>query len=103
MVLFGKFDSDVGHYRRYDKKDIVKKLESANFEIVEASYADSIGFFAWLANNILISRNNNVKGAESVNRFKFYDSYIYPISKFMDSLGLKYLFGKNILVIARKK
>lgn len=102
MVLFGKFDSDIGHYRRYNKKDIVQKLKSANFEIVETSYSDSIGFFAWLVNNLLFSKNNNDQKTEGVNLLKFYDTYIYPISQLMDKLGLKYFFGKNILVIARK-
>lgn len=102
MVLFGKFDSDIGHYRRYNKKDIVQKLTSANFEIVETSYSDSIGFFAWLANNLLVSKNSNDQKSNGANKLKFYDTYIYPISKLMDNLGLKYFFGKNILVIARK-
>lgn len=101
MVLYGRIDSALGHYRRYDKNDLVQKLRAVNFEIVEISYSDSIGFFAWLANNLIAGKKNYPK-MDDRKKLKFYDTCIFPISKLMDKLGLKYFFGKNILVIARK-
>ena len=31
-----------------------------------------------------------------------YDKFIWPLSKLLDNLGLKYLFGKNLLLLAKK-
>jgi hypothetical protein len=32
-----------------------------------------------------------------------YDKLIYPVSEVLDALGLRYFFGKNILVAVRKR
>ena len=36
--LYSKFDKDVGHYRRYSKKDFQKILDSINFKKVNFIY-----------------------------------------------------------------
>jgi hypothetical protein len=33
----------------------------------------------------------------------FYDNWLYPVSRLLDRLGLRHLFGKNLLVVARKQ
>ena len=42
-------DESVGHYRRYEYKEIKIKCEKAGFKIKKIHYVDSIGFFASLA------------------------------------------------------
>ncbi|MCA3086086.1 MAG: hypothetical protein ING65_07185 [Rhodocyclaceae bacterium] len=32
-----------------------------------------------------------------------YDRFILPLSSALDAVGFRYLFGKNLLVIAKKK
>jgi hypothetical protein len=100
MCLYNQLDSYVGHYRRYEKDELVKKLLEANFNIKECYYVDSIGFFAWLSVRLKGYGDNNKLG--SGNSLKIYDKVIYPISAVLDWLGFKYLFGKNLLVIAQK-
>lgn len=100
MLLFNELDASVGHYRRYRKKDLKKKLLDANFKIKECYYVDSIGFFAWLLIKLKGYDCNNKLGSN--NNLKIYDKYLYPISSFLDDLGLKHVFGKNLLVIAQK-
>jgi SAM-dependent methyltransferase len=95
-ILYSGLDLSVGHVRRYSKKDLLQKLTTADFKIVECHFADSIGFFASLALKFFGYRNNP-------KTFLFYDRYLYPLSKFLDQLGLKHFFGKNLLVIAQKK
>tara|TARA_B100000029_G_scaffold511063_1_gene604068 strand:- start:911 stop:1645 length:735 start_codon:yes stop_codon:yes gene_type:complete len=98
-ILYSDLDKAVGHYRRYTKKDISDKLRKAGFLIEKIYFADSIGFFASLAVKILGCKSVDVLG--NLKTLKFYDSVIFPISKVFDTIGLQYLFGKNIVIIAK--
>ena len=99
-ILHSDLDKLVGHYRRYSRKDLIIKLRDCGFIIEKCFYCDCIGFFASLV--IKIVGYNSDKGIGSSKSLIFYDNIIFPISKMLDNLGLKYLFGKNIFVIARK-
>ena len=46
QILYSDMDKKVGHFRRYSKQDIKKKIKKAKFKIVYFSYLDSLGFFA---------------------------------------------------------
>ena len=100
MLLWSRMDEAVGHYRRYEFQEIKFKCEKAGFEIKKIHYVDSIGFFASLA--LKIFGYNAKHGLGSKKSIKFYDKYIFPISKIFDNLGLKHLLGKNLLIIAKK-
>ena len=99
-ILYSDMDKKVGHFRRYSMQDIKKKLEKAKFKIVSSSYLDSLGFFASFAMKI-IGYNEN-KGIGSPKSLKFYDKYVIPISFFLDRIGLKFFFGKNLVLLAKK-
>ena len=100
QVLFSELDRSVGHYRRYDKKSLVKKLKNAGFEIEEVSYADCIGFFISLFFRFF--GYSSEKGLASSSRLEMYDKYVFPVSNMLDTLGIRYVFGKNIFVRAKK-
>jgi SAM-dependent methyltransferase len=98
--LYSDFDAAIGHYRRYEKQDLISKLRNVNFVIERCEYADSIGFFAWLTtkgkkSDLSTRVNNDVK-------LRLYDQYIFPISSIFDRLGMKYILGKNLLAIVKK-
>jgi len=97
QVLFSSMDHKVGHIRRYTKEELRHKLSNAGFEITELRYADSIGFFAALIYKILKKED----GAININILKFYDGWIFPISKFLD-IFTNQIFGKNVYVRAVK-
>ena len=100
MLLWSKVDNTVGHYRRYSRSEITKKLKSSGFIIKSFCFADSIGYFSILLMKLF--RYDSDKVIESSSTLKIYDNYIFPISKFMDAIGLKLFFGKNIIIIAKK-
>ena len=100
MCLYSSMDLAVGHYRRYRAKELCKLLETSGFKVIHHSYADGVGFFIWL-----FLKLRGSKGGEGLSNHKAlaaYDKFIYPVSSFLDRLGIKYLFGKNIMVIAKK-
>jgi len=97
-MLYSEFDEKIGHYRRYERRSLLKKLNQSGFVVDSSCYSDSIGFFAWLYLKI---KGYSKKGS-SADSMKFYDKFIFPLSEIFDDLGFKYLFGKNILVYAKK-
>ncbi len=100
MCLYSELDAAIGHYRRYEKAELIRKLELANFKIKECCFADSIGFFAWLSMKFKGYRNDQKLG--SGKSLAIYDKYLWPLSRLLDGIGLRFLFGKNLLVIAEK-
>jgi 2-polyprenyl-3-methyl-5-hydroxy-6-metoxy-1,4-benzoquinol methylase len=98
--LFSDFDKNAGHYRRYSRNELITKIKRANFQILTASYVDSMGFIAAFLVKLLGYKNKYKLGSN--DSLKFYDKYIWPVSQVMDKLGLKLIFGKNLFVVARK-
>jgi len=95
--LFGAMDRKVGHFRRYTRRNLCGLFRQAGFEILELTYADSLGFFVTLVFN-QFSRSDGVLKQSSV---RFYDRVIFPASRLCDLVFSK-LFGKNVYVVAKK-
>ena len=100
QLLYSDLDRAVGHFRRYSKKRILKITHDAGFRIDKIFYVDSVGFFCSFIIQIL--GWNTKFGVGSKSSLKLYDKLILPISRFLDSLGFKYILGKNIFVSLKK-
>lgn len=100
MCLWSEMDTEVGHYRRYTRSELRKKVEAAGYNVLSCYYVDSVGFFAWLYMRFKGYKPNQKKSLD--RSLKFFDLFLYPVSRMLDILGLRYLFGKNVLLIAEK-
>ena len=98
QLLYTSFDKKVGHHRRYSRSDLARRVTAAGFEIERLAYVDSLGFFAALAYKLL----DKGSGELNLRYVKVYDRFIFPMSKVLDHV-FKNLFGKNLLVVARKR
>jgi SAM-dependent methyltransferase len=98
--LFSDLDSKSGHFRRYRRKDLIKKVEAAGFIVEKCFYNDSLGVLASLAIKVIGYRNKFKIG--SIRSLILYDRFVYPISQFLDKLGLKFILGKNLYLFAKK-
>jgi len=56
--LFSAIDEAVGHYRRYNKADILKKLDQAGLKSHKVFYANAFAILGWLINSKLSKRAN---------------------------------------------
>lgn len=100
MCLWSQMDESVGHYRRYSKKELLEKVYSSGFKILSCHYVDSIGFFASF---YFILKGYKAGNNTSLDKgLKIFDTFLYPLSRILDWLGCRYLFGKNLLLIAEK-
>jgi hypothetical protein len=96
--LFSDLDRHVGHFRRYKKSELVRKVKLAGFEVEECYYNDCIGVLASILLRILGYKNKT--GLGSKKSLLFYDRYVYPVSKILDRIIFKYLIGKNLFLFA---
>ncbi len=94
--LFGTLDVEVGHFRRYNKRDIETKCRRAGFKIIQCRYFDLAGVAPWWINYRLLKLHKIQVGA-----VKLYDRYVVPVSKAFESRVIPPI-GKNLLLIAEK-
>jgi SAM-dependent methyltransferase len=95
--LYGQLDRLVNHYRRYDKAEMVRKVQAAGFKIEETQYVDSLGWFVMFIYKKLKIGDGNVTPWS----MKLYDWLVFPISRILDPLVGR-SFGRSIFVLARK-
>jgi SAM-dependent methyltransferase len=97
-ILFSDLDRKAGHFRRYRKRDLIRKVEEAGFKVENCFYNDSIGVAASLA--IKLFGYRNFSGLGNSRSLLFYDQVVFPLSKLFDRLGLKLVIGKNLYLFA---
>ena len=97
QVLFSTMDERVEHYRRYRKSRLRKFADENKLKISTLHYCDPIGFFAALAFKFVGSKD----GVISPRSVKFYDTFIFPISRIVETVTRPF-FGKNVVLIATK-
>jgi len=97
--LYTVMDYNVGHYRRYEPWQLRSLLEKSGFKIKSWRYFDFAGYFATLfckhAGSLI-----NWQGGLSTSCVTFYDKWIFPVSKAMDTVTAGKVIGKNIWVEA---
>jgi SAM-dependent methyltransferase len=98
QILFSSMDRKIGHYRRYHREGLLTIVRRAGFVVERAEYADSMGVLATLLYKAMGSR----KGDVSRTPLRIYDRVVFPVSRVLDRLGCSRLFGKNLLVVARR-
>ena len=111
QCLYSSWDASVGHYRRYDKKELLFKLDAAGFEVIKIIYVDTLGFFASFAARVIgYKKSTELKGEKIANYHVadarvliLYDRLLYRVSRIFDFIGFRYVFGKNILAVAKVK
>ncbi len=96
-LLLGPLDKNVGHYRRYNKKQLKELLIRNNFEIKEMYYMNLVGFFGWLINMKILKMKHTPK-----NQSYVFDRFVVPFLKVIEK-WIKPPVGQSIIAIAIKK
>ena len=111
QCLYSSWDNSVGHHRRYNKKELLSKLDVAGFDVTKVIYVDTLGFFASFAARIFGYKKSNELKDEKIANYHvadarvliLYDRLLYRVSRIFDFIGFRYIFGKNILAVAKVK
>jgi len=97
MSLYCAMDKQVGHFRRYEKKELINLVKNANLQIISCKHFDFIGYFVALVFKF-ISNSPTINPTSLI----IYDKFLFPISKFIDTITNGSIIGKNLTIIAKK-
>jgi SAM-dependent methyltransferase len=97
-VLYSSMDRNVGHFRRYRRHGLVRLVQEAGLDVTTARYVDCLGFLAALLYRVIGSDTGKIDRGQ----LRIYDSYVWPLSLRLDGVCGR-LFGKNLLVLARRR
>jgi SAM-dependent methyltransferase len=93
--LYCKIDRLMGHYRRYTKRELSRKVEQAGFHIRELCYFNPIGYVGWLVIFRLLQQTRF-----SARWVAFFDRYIFPSSVRFGHL-IRNVIGQGIIAISQ--
>jgi SAM-dependent methyltransferase len=94
--LYGSFDRQVGHRRRYTRGGLAAKCERAGFRVVKSAYFDAAGVLPWWV-KYRVLRSEKMEPAA----VEFYDRVCVPVVRRIEALVPPPL-GKNVLLVAEK-
>lgn len=95
-VAYTKLDKELGHFRRYEKKELQEKLESTGFVIEKLYYFNIVGLASWIVRNKIKRSNVQLKPYH----IKLFDS-IVPILRVIES-KVTIPIGISLIAIVRK-
>lgn len=104
QFLYGKRDKNIGHFRRYTKNELTKKMRDAGFKIIESRYWNMLGVGPYFVAEKVMKkefivgfRSQKKKGTFGtlLNKalFKWFEKIENPINP-----G----FGLSVMVVAEK-
>jgi SAM-dependent methyltransferase len=94
--LMSDFDSEIGHYRRYSRGELITAAYRAGLEVLEARYVNSVGAAAWWLLAKKLRRRPTNRGLVS-----FYDRGVVPLLSRLES-KFKPPIGQSLFLVARK-
>jgi glycosyltransferase involved in cell wall biosynthesis len=92
--LYGSMDRGIGHQRRYEKKELVEKLQQAGFEVEHVSFQNRIARMAWWINAKLLGRKALPSGQSRV-----FDRFV-PLFRALE--GENPSTGLSLIAVGRK-
>jgi SAM-dependent methyltransferase len=95
-MAYTKLDRELGHYRRYEKQELIDKLENAGYEIEKIYFFNLVGLLSWTIRDKVKKNDINLKPYH----IKIFDS-IVPILRKLESM-IKVPLGISLIVIAKK-
>jgi SAM-dependent methyltransferase len=93
--LYCRFDKELGHFRRYNRKSLLMLIESNGFNVIDLFNFNATGVPGWLLFGKLLKRKQIKQG-----QMKLYNSLV-PVFILIDKLLFR-KFGLSLIIIARK-
>ena len=84
--IYNRIDKNLGHYRRYDKKELNQKLTNAGFKIVDIYTFNKIGTLGWIWQGMILKKDT--LGKENMKNFNKLMPIIRKLDFFIPFPGL---------------
>lgn len=93
--LFGGIDKSIGHYRRYDKNQLINTISSSGFKIMKVRVLNMLGAIGWwFASKVL---SNSEVDESKIQLFNLVAPLVLPLEDIVEPP-----FGTSILIICQK-
>jgi glycosyltransferase involved in cell wall biosynthesis len=92
--LYGSLDEHLGHQRRYGKKELRNKLETAGFKVIFLTHFNRIGILGWFLDSRILRRKRLPPF-----QLRIYNLFV-PLFKLEKFFPLP--FGTSLLAVAEK-
>jgi SAM-dependent methyltransferase len=93
--LYNVIDVNVGHYRRYAKKELLEKISMTHFWVEQISYFNMLGIVGWYINGNLWKEPRINRGAS-----KWFDRLV-PALEYLDRLTFN-ITGLSLICYLKK-
>jgi len=94
--IYAPIDRDFGHFRRYSRPELHRKLTTAGFEITRLEYFNSVGYFAWWWTFCVRKQRRFTPGA-----VRLFDRWIFPAVHGFESKIMRPPIGQSLLAVAQ--
>lgn len=94
---YNKLDKNLGHFRRYEKKELSQKMEEANFKVTHLEYFNALGLLSWMVREKVSRSNTQLKHYQ----VKLFD-LIVPILEIIEPKKMLPL-GISLIAVGEKK
>jgi SAM-dependent methyltransferase len=94
--LYGSFDRQIGHVRRYSSSELTEKCGRAGFKVLESRAFDFLGIAPWWIKYRLFKSRTMEPAA-----VRFYDEYVVPFARAVEGV-VRPPIGKNIILVGEK-
>jgi SAM-dependent methyltransferase len=95
MVAFSRLDAQIGHQRRYRKRELAETCRTAGLQVERIHYVNSLGLLAWLVGMRLLRRP-----LRSGPLLRAWDRVVIPVLQRLESRR-RPPFGQSLFVVAR--
>ncbi|HDD44644.1 MAG TPA: methyltransferase domain-containing protein [Candidatus Desulfofervidus auxilii] len=101
--LYGIRDKKIGHFRRYSKKELIKKLKNSGFQIVEIRYWNFLGVLPFLFSEKVL--HSEVYEEIRYSKESFFSKFLnFLLDKwfFYIENNIRFPIGLSLIVICKK-
>jgi SAM-dependent methyltransferase len=92
--LYGAIDRSIHHYRRYERSELVERLQEAGFRAEDTTFFNRLGVAGWYLNSVLL-RRTRVPGFQLRVQ-----NFLVPFLRAEAALRLP--FGLSLIAVGRK-
>jgi SAM-dependent methyltransferase len=99
--LYGPMDRLAGHFRRYTRRMLRPRLESAGFRVRALRYINPLGGLGWWV-NARFGHPNGLSDPKINRQILWFDRYVQPLSRRLSNLTGR-LFGQSLWAVAGRR
>jgi SAM-dependent methyltransferase len=93
--IYAPIDKDFGHFRRYARRELRLKVESAGFTLIQYRYFNFAGYFLWWLSSCLLK-----KRTFNVPAVRLFDRMIFPMMHGFESNICSPPIGQSLFLVA---